>query len=71
MRVEGAFQRRGLARAILTEGLDRLAKRGARRLKVGHATDAARALNVGAGFRVGASSSSYLWKRPRQSRGSS
>jgi predicted N-acetyltransferase YhbS len=35
MRVEDAYQRRGLARAMLTAGLDRLAKRGARRLKVG------------------------------------
>jgi ribosomal protein S18 acetylase RimI-like enzyme len=52
MRVEDAYQRRGLARAMLTEGVDRLAKRGARRLKVGYATDAARALYVGAGFRV-------------------
>ena len=60
MRVEDAFQRRGLARAILTAGLDRLAKRGARRLKVGYATEAARALYVGAGFRVGATSRSYI-----------
>jgi len=28
MRVEDAYQRRGLARAMLTAGLDRLAKRG-------------------------------------------
>ena len=71
MRVEDGFQRRGLARAMLTEGLDRLTRRGARRLKVGYATDAARALYVGAGFRVSASSSSYVWKRPRPSQGSS
>src|SRR5205823_7761092 len=42
MRVEDAYQRRGLARAMLTTGLDRLAKRGARRLKVGYATEVAR-----------------------------
>ncbi len=36
MRVEDAYQRRGLARAMLTAGLDRLGKRGARRLKVGY-----------------------------------
>ena len=47
MRVEDAYQRRGLARAMLTAGLDRLAKPGARRLKVGYATDIARALYVG------------------------
>jgi predicted N-acetyltransferase YhbS len=59
MRVEEAYQRRGLARAMPTTGLDRLAKQGARRLKVGYATDAARALYVGAGFRVTATSRSY------------
>jgi GNAT superfamily N-acetyltransferase len=64
MRVEDAYQRRGLARAMLTAGLDRLAKRGARRLKVGYATDVARALYVGAGFRVTSTSRSYSWGRP-------
>jgi ribosomal protein S18 acetylase RimI-like enzyme len=64
MRVEDAYQRRGLARAMLTAGLDRLAKRGARRLKVGYATDVARALYVGAGFRVTATSTSHSWSRP-------
>jgi len=63
MRVEDAFQRRGLARAMLTAGLDRLAKRGARRLKVGYATDVARGLYVGAGFRVTTTSRSYSWAR--------
>jgi ribosomal protein S18 acetylase RimI-like enzyme len=64
MRVEDAYHRRGLARAMLTAGLDRLARRGARRLKVGYATDAARALYVGAGFRVAATSTTYVWRRP-------
>ena len=50
MRVEDDFQRRGLARMLLTNGLERLARKGARRLKVGFATDAARDLYVGAGF---------------------
>ena len=59
MRVEDAYQRRGLARAMLTTGLDRLAKRGARRLKVGYVTDAARGLYVGAGFRPTATSRSH------------
>ncbi|MEX2210977.1 MAG: GNAT family N-acetyltransferase [Gaiellaceae bacterium] len=63
MRVEDAYQRRGLARAMLTAGLDRLAKRGARRLKVGYGTDVARGLYVGAGFRVTATDTSYSWKR--------
>ena len=61
MRVEDAYQRRGLARAMLTAGLDRLAKRGARRLKVGYGTDVARGLYVGAGFRV--TSTSRSWRR--------
>jgi len=63
MRVEDAYQRRGLARALLTAGLDRLAKQGARRLKVGYGTDVARRLYVGAGFRVTSTSRSYVWRR--------
>ena len=59
MRVEDEYQRRGLARAMLTAGLDRLAKRGASRLKVGYATDAARALYTGAGFRVASTETTY------------
>jgi ribosomal protein S18 acetylase RimI-like enzyme len=59
MRVEDAYQRRGLARAMLTEGLARLARRGARRLTVGYETDVARALYTGAGFRVTSSASTY------------
>jgi ribosomal protein S18 acetylase RimI-like enzyme len=50
MRVEDDFQRRGLARMLLTNGLDRLVGKGAERLKVGFETDAARALYTGAGF---------------------
>jgi ribosomal protein S18 acetylase RimI-like enzyme len=69
MRVEDAYQRRGLARAMLTAGLDRLAKRGARRLKVGYATDVARGLYVGAGFRVTSTSRSYLGKPPSKTMG--
>jgi GNAT superfamily N-acetyltransferase len=50
MRVEDEFQRRGLTRMLLTNGLDRLARKGALRLKVGFETDAARNLYLGAGF---------------------
>lgn len=50
MRVEDAHQRRGLGRALLTEGLRRLADRGAERLKVGFDGEAGRALYLGAGF---------------------
>jgi predicted N-acetyltransferase YhbS len=60
MRVEDAYQRRGLARAMLTEDLDRLTKRGARRLKVGYATDVARDLYVSAGFQVTETSTTYV-----------
>ena len=64
MRVEDAYQRRGLARAMLTAGLDRLAQQGARRLKVGYATDIASALYTGAGFQVTSTNRSYTWRRP-------
>jgi predicted N-acetyltransferase YhbS len=50
MRVKDEYQRRGLARMLLTNGLDRLARKGARRLKVGFETDAARNLYLDAGF---------------------
>jgi predicted N-acetyltransferase YhbS len=52
MRVEDAHQRRGLARAMLTEGLERLALRGSVRLKVGFDGPAGEALYLGAGFVV-------------------
>lgn len=50
MRVHDEYQRRGLARMLLTNGLDRLARHGARRMKVGFETDAAHDLYVGVGF---------------------
>ncbi len=50
MRVEEDFQRRGLARMLMTNGLDRLARKGARRLKVGFSSDTARRVYLGAGF---------------------
>ena len=50
MRVEDGYQRRGLGRMLVTDGLDRLARKGARRLKVGFEADAARNLYLGAGF---------------------
>jgi GNAT superfamily N-acetyltransferase len=50
MRVEADYRRRGLARMLLSHGLDRLARKGALRLKVGFETDAARNLYLGAGF---------------------
>ena len=59
MRVEDEYQRRGLARALLTEGLERLAAQGARRLKVSYSTDVARGLYVGTGFRVTSTCTTY------------
>jgi ribosomal protein S18 acetylase RimI-like enzyme len=63
LRVEDAYRRRGLARAMLTAGLERLAERGARRLKVGYATNAARDLYTGAGFRLTSTHMSSRWHR--------
>lgn len=59
MRVEEAFQRRGLARAMIAAGTERLAHRGAKRLKVGYVHDRARALYTGAGYRPGPTSTWY------------
>ena len=59
MRVEDEHQRRGLARALLTEGLDRLARRGAERLKVGFDGEAGRALYLGAGFVLTSTDTAY------------
>lgn len=50
MRVEDDHHRRGLGRMLLTDGLDRLARKGATRLKVGFESDAARGLYLGSGF---------------------
>jgi predicted N-acetyltransferase YhbS len=63
MRVEDAHQRRGLARALLTAGLDRLASRGAHRLKVGYSIEAARRLYTGSGFRTTSTDTMYRWTR--------
>jgi predicted N-acetyltransferase YhbS len=50
MRVHEKYQRRGLAHMLLTNGVDRLVRQGARRLKVGFATEAAGDLYRGGGF---------------------
>ena len=68
MRVEDQFQRRGLGSALLTAGLDRLARRGARRFKVGYGSEPARALYVGVGFRVSATLTSYRWESGQSGR---
>ena len=50
MRVEEAWQRRGLGRVLLSTGIDRLADRGATRTKVGWGSPPGRSLYLGAGF---------------------
>ena len=52
MRVEDAWQRRGLARALLLHGLERLAARGATRFKVSFSSEPGKALYTGAGFEI-------------------
>jgi ribosomal protein S18 acetylase RimI-like enzyme len=51
VRVEDEFQRKGLARAMLSAGIDRLVARGAQRVKISYESDAAGALYQGVGFR--------------------
>ncbi|MCW5878293.1 MAG: GNAT family N-acetyltransferase [Anaerolineales bacterium] len=51
VRVEDEFQRLGLARAMLSAGIERLAARGAQRIKVSYQSEAAAALYQGIGFR--------------------
>lgn len=50
VRVHDAFQRKGLARAMVTHGLNLLVKAGAERVKVSWETEAAGALYLGTGF---------------------
>jgi GNAT superfamily N-acetyltransferase len=65
MRTEDPFQRRGLARAVLTAGLDRLAAAGCERLKVSYEPDnaASRHLYLTTGFTP--TSTSRAWTRGR------
>ncbi|MFC7620746.1 GNAT family N-acetyltransferase [Microlunatus sp. GCM10028923] len=58
MRVEDEFQRRGVATAMLLEGVDRLARRGAERIKV-FGPESGRTVYRTAGFRPGQTLISY------------
>ncbi|WP_309650705.1 GNAT family N-acetyltransferase [Nocardioides sp.] len=51
VRVEDDHQRRGLATAMVSEGVERLAAAGARRVKIGFGTEAAGAVYTGVGFK--------------------
>jgi len=59
MRVEEQWQRRGLARSLIAHGLDRLARKGATRMKVCWGSPPGHALYLGAGFRESATTTSY------------
>jgi GNAT superfamily N-acetyltransferase len=63
MRTEDRYQRLGLARAVLTAGLNRLAARGADRLKVGYVNAAARNLYLSVGFEVASTDRTYVRMR--------
>jgi GNAT superfamily N-acetyltransferase len=60
MRTEDAWQRRGLGRTLLATGLERLADRGATRLKVGFASAPGRALYLGSGFCIGSTETTWV-----------
>lgn len=64
VRVEGDFQRRGLARAMLAVGIERLASKGAERIKVSYASEAAGALYLSLGF-VKTSTATWYQVRPK------
>ena len=60
VRVEDDFRRRGLASAMLTAGIDRLAARGAERIKISYGSEAAAGAYHGVGFRP---TSTATWYR--------
>jgi ribosomal protein S18 acetylase RimI-like enzyme len=60
VRVEDEFQRRGLARMMLTNGIERLARKGASQIKVSYMTDESASLYQGVGFRQ---TSTTTWYR--------
>jgi GNAT superfamily N-acetyltransferase len=59
VRVEDDHQRRGLATAMLTAGLDRLTAKGADRVKIGFSSPVAATLYQGIGFRQTSSDTTY------------
>ena len=59
LRVEEPHQRKGLARALITVGLNRLVERGAQRLKVGFNTAAGRNLYRSSGFTLASTIRSF------------
>lgn len=65
VRVEEEFQRKGLARAMLCEGINRLFESGATRAKVSYSSAAAGALYFSVGFRERSSTTWYRSAAPR------
>lgn len=63
MRVHDAYQRQGLAKALLASGLDRLANAGIRRIKVTFARYAGHDLHASGAFT--SSGSARMWKSDR------
>ena len=59
VRVEDGFWRRGLATAMLTAGIDRLAAKGAQQVKVGFMSPVAATLYQGVGFRQTSTDTTY------------
>ena len=64
VRVEDEYQRRGLARAMLTAGIDRLMKKGAQRMKIAYRTEPAAALYQDLGFQP-TSTTTWYEARPQ------
>jgi GNAT superfamily N-acetyltransferase len=64
MRVEDAWQRRGLGRALLVAGLQRLVDRGSTRLKVGWGSPPGHELYLGVGFRDHVGQTTYARPAP-------
>lgn len=62
VRVEDDFQRKGLATAMLTAGIDRLVAKGAERIRISYETEAAAAVYHGVGFQT---LSSTTWYRAK------
>jgi GNAT superfamily N-acetyltransferase len=64
VRVEDEYHRRGLATAMLTAGIDRLAAKGAQRVKVSFMSEVAATLYQGLGFRKTSSDTTYERRTP-------
>ena len=71
VRVEDEHQRRGLGRAMLTAGIDRLAMEGAQRVKIGFGTEPAADLYQDIGFQPTSTDTCYEGRTEHLTRASS